>query len=745
MKKRIFSLVAFWFIAFTFVLVKPAWAYIDPATTTYVVQIVAALVITLGVSLSIFLYRFKTIVTSLSVSLHALRRRIRRKFSTQTQKTPPTVHALRSKHAAHNAGIDLEEEALSAGLIDCPIPARTHYRALALPDTEPDLPDLADLADETAGDESLSEGSSNGPGAPSRLHRLGAWLWGDKRSFKQRSLRAGLIAGGLSMTFFIFDMLDSVIMNEAKLAFSLGEVIGPVLLVGLAFFVIATLLLSALRGRVFDLFICLTLSLLIGIYLQSTFFNASIGQLLGNPLWWNDLGVPLVIINLIVWIAVFVFVFVTGLKRKEKIARFFKRFSLFVPALIIVVQLIALFSILPAPNTWNENKASGTRLVLTESNRFQVSRNSNIIVFCLDTLDNSYIDRISQSDPSFFKDFDGFTRFTDTVAQYNSTFPAVISYMSGVPYDTTVTSAQYTDSAYRQSLFPADVHEQGYSVDLYMESAYMYADGRVFEGVADNLEYTSFEFDVAKTLGNLTKLSSLKSAPLALKFAFWLSTDTFSTAEGANVVGGASPYGTDDARFYQNLREQKLEVVNEPGHFAYYHLNGPHSPWNLDAQARYVEEGTSTLEQAKGSFFILKEYLQQMKDLGLYKDATIIIMGDHPAASGSTHLSYPMMVGLMVKPAGAEGNPLQTNTAPVALDNLGATCIAAAGGDTTQWGRTFFEIPEKEIGSRHYYRRIYTEGGRKHFVLHYLVTGDAHEWNNWRLLEEIPQETKNWF
>jgi len=731
MIRRVSILVAFWFVAFTFVLVKPAWAYIDPATTTYLIQIAAAVVITLGVSLSIFLYRFKMIMTNIRVKAHSFRERMKDKGAMVPEEDIVVSFE------------DGEQEALSAGIIDYPIPAREYYPALALPSLAVAGSDALEadaiLLDSTATDPSTASKK------PNWLRRLGRWFWRDERRFKQRLLPAALMAGGLAMTFFIFGMLDSVIMNETKMSFSVGEVIGSVLLVGLVFFVVLSLLLAALRGRVFDIVICFALALLICTYLQSTFLNSSIGQLMGNPLWWDYLGVSSVIINMIVWIAIFVLVFILGLFRKAKIKRFFKGFSLFMPSLIIAVQLIALFSILPPPNTWNNNQSSGAQLILTEKNLYKVASGHNIIVFCLDTLDSDYISSVARSDPSFNTKFDGFTRFTNVVSQFNSTFPSVICYMSGAPYRTDITSAQWTNLAYEHGSFAADIHDEGYSVDLFMERPYMYLNGESFEGIADNLEYTYFEFDVFKTFSQLTRLSSLKNAPLALKFAFWLSTDTFSGAEGATVVGGERPYWVDDQRFYERLVSEGLELVDEPGHFIYYHFNGPHSPWTLDAHEQYVEEGTSPTEQAKGSFFMLNEYFQQMRELGIYKDATIIIMGDHPAATGKTHLDYPMLVGLLVKPAGSDGVPVQINNAPIELYDLAPTCIEAAGGDTSQWGKTFFEYALDEYRERNYYRRIYTEGGRKHFLLHYLITGDANQWSSWDLIEEIYQPTKNWF
>ncbi|MDR2715907.1 MAG: hypothetical protein LBB46_04080, partial [Coriobacteriaceae bacterium] len=66
----------YWFLASLVVPSELAWGYIDPATTTYIIQVSTAIVVTVGVSLSIFLYRFQMIVTNLKVLAHALARRL---------------------------------------------------------------------------------------------------------------------------------------------------------------------------------------------------------------------------------------------------------------------------------------------------------------------------------------------------------------------------------------------------------------------------------------------------------------------------------------------------------------------------------------------------------------------------------------------------------------------------------------------------------------------------------------------
>jgi len=733
-----------------FVWVTPAWAYIDPATTTYIIQVAAAIVITLGVSLSIFLYRFRIIITNLRVTLHALTSRLRNRDTKGKQQNPATISDTPSDAKSEENKTDApglpgasalltEEEALAAGILDYPIPVCKTYTALAYgsSSTEKIESDSAPKLESTheAGDESRKKQSFLGA-----IKAFGHWLWDDTRSRKQRWLPSILIAAATAMTYGIFSMTESVIANSSQLIFSFAEIIGPVLIFGLVIFAIVFLISLCFRGRIFDFMLCLALSLLVCGYIQSTVFNAELGELMGQSVGWTDLGVPNVIFNLLFWLAVFAIIFIFGLLRKEKIRRFFWRFALFAPSLLIAVQLVALFSILPPVNEWQTEQPSGTTQVLSVEGLYDVSSNGNVLIFIVDMLDEDFIHEILAVDPHFFDNLDGFTRFTNNVSVYNMTFPSVVNLITDVPYDPSIPSEDYIANAYtNQRSFITDIRSQGFHSSLYAEPPYVYTREKQLEGLADNLDDGVFGINYLRASLQLFRLTLLKNAPLALKFPFWLHPDILSYRSIGVKVSGADPYWGDDPLFYHKLVNDGLRLTNEP-QFTYYHLNGSHSPWIMDANAQYVEKGAPLLEQTMGCFHILNEYFEQMKRLGIYEDATIIITGDHPVHHTDGLLEKPMLVGLFVKPSGSAGTPLQYNNAPVSLANMRATCVEAAGGDPTPWGRTYFDVAEGERSERYYYNRYSFRTGQgswDYLLAKYRIVGDARDWNNWELVEQI--------
>ena len=470
---------------------------------------------------------------------------------------------------------------------------------------------------------------------------------------------------------------------------------------------------------------------------------------------WEELGLSSVLINAAAWLVIFALVLLFGLMRRERYQRFFRRAALFIPVLIIAAQLVALLSIYPSANPWNTPGRGGAEhrsedLYLTWDGITEVSENENIIFIILDAFDERYVDAILAEDPGFFDNLDGFTYFRNNVAAWNSTYPSVINYMTGAPFDSRTLRTVYTAEAYEQGTFVSDIREQGFSANIYMENPHCYNDGATqLVGVADNLHTVSYTIDIPYAIKQLMKLNVLKLSPHAFKNSFWIPPDYFNFSmvydESDDAQSeGARIYMADDLKFYDEVLGG-LTIIEGPGHFTYIHLRGSHVPYTINAQAQLEEEGKgSAVEQTKGCFLILNEYFRQLKALGVYKDATIIITGDHPEHVMHKLLDRAQPVGLLVKPAGSEGVPLQVSNAPVSIDNLQATCVAAAGGDASKWGRTYFEVGEDEAVVR-YYRHRYTTGNGEYVTAVFRITGDANDWSNWELVEEIVEGVDFWF
>ena len=129
-----------------------------------------------------------------------------------------------------------------------------------------------------------------------------------------------------------------------------------------------------------------------------------------------------------------------------------------------------------------------------------------------------------------------------------------------------------------------------------------------------------------------------------------------------------------------------------------------------------------------------------MKQQGVYEDATIIITADHGnVVHDDIPLTKPMSVGLFFKPAGSVGSPLVWSSNPVSTDNIPATIIQAAGGDSSPYGDALDEVTEDSVVVREFYKSV-EEGKATGSVYKYEIIGDAADFENWINVSVLPMQ-----
>ncbi|MDR3363344.1 MAG: hypothetical protein LBS91_00095 [Clostridiales Family XIII bacterium] len=692
MKRRRLAL-AYWVAALALFAPSAAYAYIDPATTTYLIQIITAVVITLGVAFSVFLYKFQMFFANFRVKVYALSAML---FSEKGR------NAARMKKAGKQNRLPVY--AYPGGVLPgAPYP--------------PHAP-----ADATPGQ--IAAAAANGEaGAPGR-------------HLKKRLHAALPAAAAIPLTFVVFGVFDLYIGNQAEIMWTLKDITGPVLAVALAAFAILAAAACALRGRLFDVFVSILLSVLICGYLQGGFLNGKLGTLTGDALAWDEMAAQIAG-NAALWIAIFAAFFALG----RFAAKAWRTIAVFAPALIIVIQLVSLASVLPpavaaSRATQQESAGIHSETGITEKGMLEVSETNNIFVFILDRLDLEYIDELARDDPAALGGMADFTLYRNNLTHYSRTYPSITEMLTGETTMFDVPAGQYFSDAYQKGAFLPDLRGRGFTTKLYMEAAYTYGDIGNIEGLADNIGTVSYRVDVARGIKKLLKLSAYRYAPLALKERFWMSTGEFSDFAGAELSGDAL-WRTDDARFYGRLASEKLNIATDRGNFAFYHLNGAHPFYSIDENALPVEPNeTGMLPQLKGDIRIIEEFAAQLKELGVYEESTIIITGDHGYNKDLSHTDFmplddAVVTALFVKPAGmAPGSGGGVSNAPVNDDNLRATVIAAAGGSLSAYALPYGEVPEGSPSPRTIYHRWYVTPNRCN-VETFRVVGDANDFANW--------------
>ena len=166
-------------------------------------------------------------------------------------------------------------------------------------------------------------------------------------------------------------------------------------------------------------------------------------------------------------------------------------------------------------------------------------------------------------------------------------------------------------------------------------------------------------------------------------------------------------------------------------------MDGMHYPITMNENIQRVgEDDTDMYRQGVGSLRIVAEYLDQMKKLGVYDQATIIITADHGKWDLSADIDKPSSPILLVKPAETPREaavPLRISDVPTGHIDMPATLLEAVGADTSGFGsgRSVFDIPPRPR-TRHYDAtsvegddHVYT------FVKEWAITGDVRDFDNW--------------
>lgn len=551
-------------------------------------------------------------------------------------------------------------------------------------------------------------------------------------SSKQKLWFSLLAALTLPFTVVICGVFEIYLNNSAEFLFVLSDfwylcvALGVVLFLGLA------LLLRFLKGRTFHVVFALLVWLAVMCYAQGSFLNFG-NTLLGADGVGSTVGIGLVILDLSIWVLTGVGCVLAALFIKDKQ-------TLGMLAAVALVMVLAVQALQLSLAFVNSEEKEKTEAVLTTENLFEVSEKDNVIVFILDRFDLYYYQEARVEDPDFFNRLDGFTLYTNNMSLYSRTYPSVTYMLTGVENPFEKTREEYFEAAYADSPFFKDLKENNYKINLYTSAYYAYDDASVFGDAVDNVSrYQDYVIDgKMKLVGKMLLLSLYRYAPLGVKNGIAVSSADFSDFVSFDTENDYGQYAMNDAETYRMFRESGLSTQKEKNTFTFLHLNGCHSPYTMDENGNAIESNnyaSAAIPAMKGCFRLIYDYIDQLKALGLYENATIIITGDHARAmDDSIDVEDARVTALFVKESGSHSTPLAYSSAPVCQENLRAEIVKSAKLQTkNDYGSAFSDIAEDEELVRKYHFEK-SNGDRDEIVVYHVV-GDANDFSNWTLVE----------
>lgn len=515
-----------------------------------------------------------------------------------------------------------------------------------------------------------------------------------------------LLLGPLEIYFgneqeFIFGHTDfySVFVRSAVIALFVGSVI-----------------LALLPEKINNVIMSCVLGFGVASYIQNMFMNTKLSEADGSPMNWESLG-SYPVINTIIFFGIVVLVVALSSVLKKQ----WDSISMAAAGFLSAIQLVAVFSLLL---TATLNKTEPSNLQMSGDNQYKIAKNDNIIVFVLDTFGSTQLDEVLEAYPDVKGIMKDFTYYDNADCHYYTTFPSMTNMLTGNELDFSSDSKTWLSNAWnseKANSFYDILKEKDYTCNIYTTDV-----GAVYGGLQnlaskfDNVKGMNYWVNTDMIVEKLFDMSIYRYVPYLLKPQFEVLTHEFNNVliyyDGRGVVY--------DNAIYKGVLDVEELIINEDmeNAFVIQHLFGTHAPYTMDENGNFTEN--ATLQQTgRGLFAILDEYFNQMKVLGKYEDATIIVTADHGPWSGGLD---PQPI-FFIKQSGEGHDEMVINSAPISLDDFQATILDVLGEDYTDHGTSIYDWQSGQTRERSVFMRGLDENyplvpGAKTYNVYYKYT-----------------------
>lgn len=505
----------------------------------------------------------------------------------------------------------------------------------------------------------------------------------------------------LGFTFCIYAPYELYLTNRGEFWFPLSLFWWIPLLVGGGAMLLAVGVGMLLRGKVFAVYEAILFAMAVCIYVQGNFLNLDVGVMNGGEVEWSQYYGHFLIDALFLSFIVAILI-VTALIKNA----FFEKVALYVSLFLTTIQLVSLLVLLMPVVASGETGGSRMNYV-SDKGLYEVGEESNIIVFILDMYDDEYFKEILATEPEIKRELDGFTYFSNFTGSYSTTSYSLAHLSTGKYCYNESDVTAWAEDVSKQRLYLDEVVDNDYQLYLYSTLTVFFPDR--FEDMAEN--YLNAPLKISNKLHfsyDLYQLAALKYFPDFVKPFLWMTGTEFDYWK--SVDSQYAPYSVDNLVFKQGLEKQGISTGTQAKQFKLIHLNGSHYPYDIDENAKRVEEDSVTAVQcARGVLCIVQEYMDELKKNGNYDNSAIIITADHGYYWDGV-LTNPV---LMVKPKGASGE-LIINEAPVCQGDFAPTVLGLAGlNQDHSYGESVFEISQDSQRERYFYQYYLKERSDK--------------------------------
>ena len=248
------------------------------------------------------------------------------------------------------------------------------------------------------------------------------------------------------------------------------------------------------------------------------------------------------------------------------------------------------------------------------------------------------------------------------------------------------------------SAFYQTLDENRFERNMFMGLNIAASDPSVLEGRFSNLRTSGANRQINRQpLIKLLKLSFYRYFPLTVTASSVIYTSDISGIfTTPDALGG-------EWDFVARMSEDAIREGDFRNAFIFYHLTGTHRPFRMDERGRLIhseeEPGFMTNysekeDQLCGFFYLISDYIRQLKEKGAYENSGIIILADHGSNTDAAADHQPIY---FIKMPGEQHDTIVTDPAPITIQDVFLPdVLTLAGGDGSALGTVSASVPDEE-------------------------------------------------
>lgn len=514
------------------------------------------------------------------------------------------------------------------------------------------------------------------------------------------------------LLYGIIGPLEIYVGNPREFEFILKDFFPLFLIISVAFWMAASAVLIILPDKLSSILKVFIFTFSIMSYLQNMFLNSKLMNEDGSPMdWMEDSMRHTMSVNLIIWIIIVAVCFVIPFILKNKYKKIYFGISSFISA----IQIVAVISLVIQAGSI---KYDGCQILFSGENQLKMAQEENIIVIVLDSYHNAQFEETMAQNPDIAVALKDFTYYNNADAHYYTTYPSLAHMLTGKEFDYSIPEEEWIEDCWQQpsceALYDA-FHNEGYVCDLYYNDLLRNIGANNIENLTDkidNIIETKPRIRLGLLVSIMEKMTIYKYMPYVMKPYFEVKSHimqeiaVYDNMESINA----------NFIFYEELLSQKLSIdENVDRKLSFNYLYGLHQPWDTDSEGHKTEEYVTAGETSAGLCVIIMEYIEQLKEIGAYDNATIIITADHGLG-----ITMPQPVFLIKVPHSSQ-DEMRITSAPISHDDFLPTLLDLIGQEYSAYGTTIYDWRDGDRRTR----SLWIPGGGGYLI--YTYDTDRHE------------------